>query len=134
MKEEMDSLAHNQTWDLVRLPAGKTTLQNKGVYKLKEEDGGRKRYKARLVVKGFAQKKGIDFDEIFSPVVKMTSIRTILSLVTVEDLHLEQLDVKTTFLYGDLDKEIYMQQPQGYEVKGKDKLVCRLKKSLYGLK
>jgi len=63
------------------------------------------------VVKGFAQKKGIDFDEIFSPVVKMTSIRTILSLVVVQDLHLEQLDVNTTFLHGDLQEEIYMQQP-----------------------
>jgi hypothetical protein len=62
-------------------------------------------------IKGFAQKKGIDFDEIFSHVVKMTSIRTILSLVAVEDLHLEQLDVKTTFLHGDLEEEIYMQQP-----------------------
>ena len=71
---------------------------------------------------------------IFSPVVKMTSIRTILSLVAVEHLHLEQLDVKTTFLHGDLEEEIYMQQPQGYEVKGKKNLVCRLKKSLYGLK
>eukprot|EP00253_Pinus_taeda_P003640 PITA_03640 len=134
MEEEMDSLMHNQTWDLVRLPAGKTTLQNKWVYRLKEEDGGKQRYKARLVVKGFAQKKGIDFDEIFFPVVKMTSTRTILSLVAAEDLHLKQLDVKTTFLHGDLEEEIYMQQPQGYEVKGKDKLVCRLKKSLYGLK
>jgi hypothetical protein len=90
---------------------------------LKEEDGGKKQYKARLVVKGFAQKKGIDFDEIFSPFVKMTSIETILSLVAVEYLHLEQLDVKTTFLQGDLEEEIYMQQPQGYEVKGKENLV-----------
>ena len=89
MKEEMDSLAHNQTWDLDRLPVGKITLQNKWVYRLKEEDGGKQRYKSRLVVKGFAQKKGIYFDEIFSPVVKMASIRTILSLVAVEDLHLE---------------------------------------------
>eukprot|EP00253_Pinus_taeda_P024163 PITA_24163 len=134
MKDEMESLAHNQTWDLVKLPAGKTTLQTKWVYRLKEEDGRRKRYKARLVVKGFAQKKGIVFDEIFSLVVKLTSIRTILSLVATKDLHLEQLDVKTTFLHGDLVEEIYMQHPQGYEVKGKEKLVCRLKKSLYGLK
>ena len=118
MEEEMDSLMHNQTWDLVRLPESKTTLQNKWVYRLKEEDGGKQRYKAILVVKGFAQKKGIDFDEIFSPVVKMNSIRTILSLVATEDLHLEQLDVKTTFLHGDLEEEIYMQQPEGYEVKG----------------
>jgi hypothetical protein len=101
---------------------------------LKKEDGGKKRYKDRLVVKGFAQKKGIDFDEIFSPVVKMTSIRTILSLVVVEYLHLEQLDVKKTFLHGDLEEDIYMQQAQGYEVKEKESLVCRLKKILYGLK
>ena len=86
-------------------------LQNKWVYRLKKEDGGNKRYKDRLIVKGFSQKKGIYFDEIFSPVVKMTSIRTILSLVAVEDLHLEHLYVKTTFLHGDLEEEIYMQQP-----------------------
>jgi hypothetical protein len=74
------------------------------VYRLKEEDGGKKRYKARPVVKGFAQKKGIYFDENFSHVVKMTSIRNILSLVVIKDLHLEQLDVKTTFLHGDLEE------------------------------
>jgi hypothetical protein len=134
MKEEMDSLVNNQTWDLVKLPAGKKELKNKWVYKLKEEDGGKKRYKARLVVKGFAQKKCIYFDEIFSPVVKMTSIMTILSLVVVEYLHLEQLDVKTTFLHGDLEEDIYMQQPQGYEIKGKENLVCILRNRLYGLK
>ena len=94
MDEEMDSLVRNQTWDLVKLLAEKRALQNKWVYKLKEEYGGKKWYKARLVVKGFAQKKGIDFDEIFSLVVKMTSIVTILSLVVVEDFLLEQLDVK----------------------------------------
>jgi hypothetical protein len=109
-------------------------LRNKWVYKLKEEDGGKKRYKDRLVVKGFAQKKCIYYDEIYSLLVKMTSIRTILSLVAVEYFHIEQLDVKITFLHGDLEEEIYMQQPQGYEVKGKETLVCRLKKSLYGLK
>jgi hypothetical protein len=101
---------------------------------LKEEDGGKKRYKARLVVNGFAQNKCIDFDEIFSHVVKMTLIGTILSLVAVEDLNLEQLVVKIVFLHGDLEEEIYMQQPQGYEVKGKENSVCKLKKSLYGLK
>jgi hypothetical protein len=76
---------------------------------LKEEYGGKNRYKARLVAKGFAQKKGIYFDEIFYPIVKMNSIRTILSLVAVEDLHLEQLDVKKTFLHGYFEEEIYMQ-------------------------
>ena len=104
MKEEMDSLVHNQTWNLVQFPTGIIPLQNKWVYKLKEEGGGKNRFKARLVVKGFAQKKGIDFDEIFSPIVKMTSIRTILSLVAVQDLHFEQLDVNTYFLHGDLEE------------------------------
>ena len=111
MDEEMDSLVRNQTWDLVEFHAGKKALQNKWVYRLKEEEGGKKLYKDILVVNGFAQNKGIYFDEIFSPVVKMTSIRTILSLVLVEDLHLEQLDVKTTLLHGDLEEYIYMQQP-----------------------
>ena len=92
------------------------------------------KYKARLVVKGFGQTKGIDFDEIFSPVVKMTSIRVILGLAASMDLELEQLDVKTAFLHGDLKEEIYMEQPKGYEVKGKEHMVCKLKKSLYGLK
>jgi hypothetical protein len=94
---------------------------------LKEEYGGKKWYKDKLVVNGFAQNKGVYFDEIFSPVFKMNSIRTILSLVEVEYLHLEQLDIKTTFLRGNLDEEIYMQQPQGYEFKGKDNLVCKYK-------
>jgi hypothetical protein len=116
------------------LPAGKRAFHNKWVYKLKEEDGSKKQYKARLIVKGFVKKKGIDFDEIFYAFVKMTSIRTILSLVAVEDLHLEQLDLKTSFLHRDLEEDIYMQQPQGYEVKGKENLVCRLNKSLYVLK
>jgi hypothetical protein len=89
MKEEMDSLSNNHTWDLVQFPVGKREFQNKWVYRLKEEDGGKKRYRDRLVFKVFAQKKGTYFDEIFSPIVKMTSIRNILSLVVVKGLHLE---------------------------------------------
>ena len=80
------------------------------------------------------RKKGIDFDEIFSPVVKMSSIRVVLILTASLDLELEQLDVKTAFLHGDLNEEIYMSQPEGFEVKGKEHMVCKLKKSLYGLK
>ena len=134
MIDKMNFLLQNKTQNLCKLPTGKKDLQNKWVYWLKEENGGKKKFKARLVVKGFAQKKGIDFNEIFSPVVKMTSTCIVLSIVVTEDLHLEQLDVKTTFLHGDLDEEIYMTQPQGFEVKGKENLVCKLKKSLYGLK
>ena len=101
---------------------------------MKEEPDGSRRYKARLVVKGFQQKQGIDFTEIFSPVVKMTTIRVILSIVAAENLHLEQLDVKTAFLHGDLEEDIYMVQPEGFNVPGKENLVCKLHKSLYGFR
>ena len=134
MRDEMGSLLKNKTWDLTKLPAGKKALQNKWVFRIKDESDGSKRYKARLVVKGFQQKKGIDYNEIFSPVVKMTTIRLVLSIVAAENLHLEQLDVKTAFLHGDLDEDIYMVQPEGFETKGKEHMVCKLKKSLYGLK
>ena len=134
MKDEIKSLQKNGTWSLTKLPEGKKALQNKWVYRLKEESDGSRRYKARLVVKGFQQKHGIDFTEIFSPVVKMTTIRVILSIVAAENLHLEQLDVKTAFLHGDLEEDIYMTQPEGFEVPGKENLVCKLHKSLYGLK
>ena len=79
-----------------------------------------------MVVKGFKQKKGIDFDEIFSPVVKMTSIRTILSIAASLDLEVEQLDGKTAFLHGDLEEKIYMEQPEGFAVSGKKHMVCKL--------
>ena len=92
------------------------------------------KYKARLVGKGYSQVEGIDFGEIFSPVTKFTSITFLLSIATAFDLELEQMDVKTTFLHGDLEEEIYMKQPEGFIVKGKNELVCKLKKSLYGLK
>ena len=135
MQEEMESLQKNGTYKLVELPKGKRPLKCKWVFKLKKDGNGKLvRYKARLVVKGFKQKKGIDFDEIFSPVVKMTSIRTILSLAASLDLEVEQLDVKTAFLHGDLEEEIYMEQPEGFEVAGKKHMVCKLNKSLYGLK
>jgi ATP-binding cassette subfamily B (MDR/TAP) protein 1 len=135
MQEEMQSLHENLTYKLVALPKGKRALKNKWVYKLKtEENNSRPRYKARLVVKGFSQKKGIDFEEIFSPVVKMSSIRVVLGLAASLNLEVEQLDVKTAFLHGDLEEEIYMEQPEGFKVKGKENLVCQLKKSLYGLK
>ena len=108
---------------------------DKWVFKLKNgEDGNSPRYKARIVIKGYQPKKGVDFDEIFAPFVKTTSIRTVLSIAASVNLEIEQLDVKTAFLHGKLDEEIYMQQPKGFAEKGKENLVCRLKKSLYGLK
>ena len=135
MQEEMHSLLKNDTYELVELPKGRKALRNKWVFKLKKDsDGKLLKYKARLVVKGFGQKKGINFDEIFSPVVKMSSIRVVLGLTASLDLELEQLDVKTAFLHGDLNEEIYMSQPEGFEVKGEEHMVCKLKKSLYWLK
>ncbi|RVX02449.1 Retrovirus-related Pol polyprotein from transposon TNT 1-94 [Vitis vinifera] len=110
-EDEMDSLLGNQTWELTELPVGKKALHNKWVYRIKNEHDGSKRYKARLVVKGFQQKEGIDYTEIFSP-----------------------LDVKTTFLHGDLEEDFYMIQPEGFIVQGQENLVCKLRKSLYGLK
>ena len=92
------------------------------------------KYKARLVEKGYSQVEGIDFGEIFSPVAKLTSIRFLPFIVVAFDLEVEQMDVKTSFFHGDLEEEIYMKQPKGFIVKGKNELVCKLKKSLYGLK
>ena len=129
----MKPLTSNQTWELVELPMGKKTLHNKWVYRVKEEHDGSKRYKARLVVKAFQQKEGIDYTEIFAPVVKLNTIRSVLSIVACEGLYLEQLDVKIAFLDGDLDEEIYM-YPKGFSKEGKNNIVCRLKKSLYCLK
>jgi ATP-binding cassette subfamily B (MDR/TAP) protein 1 len=134
MKDEMSSLLKNKTWELTTLPEGKKALQNKWVYRVKTEHDGSKRFKARLVVKGFQQKKGIDYSEIFSPVVKLTTIRVVLGIVAAENLHLEQLDVKTAFLHGNLEEDIYMQQPEGFAMQGKENQVCKLQKSLYGLK
>ena len=135
MHEEMKALHKNNTYELMRLPKGKRALKNKWVLKRKSKPNkSQPRYKARLVMKDFSQKKVIDFEEIFSPVVKMYSMRVMLGLATSMNLEIEQLDVKTIFLHGDLEKEIYMEQPEGFTIKSKEHLVCRLKKSLYGLK
>ena len=89
MKDEMNSLLGNQTWELTELPVGKKALHNKWVYRIKNEHDGSKRYKAKLVVKGFQQKEGIDYIEIFSPVVKMITIRLVLGMVAAVNLHFE---------------------------------------------
>ena len=89
MKDEMDSLLGNQTWNLTKLPVGKKVLYNKWVYKIKNEHDGSKRYKPRLVVKGFQQKEGIDYTEIFSSIMKMSTIRLVLGMVAAENLHFE---------------------------------------------
>ncbi|KAG8501803.1 hypothetical protein CXB51_004715 [Gossypium anomalum] len=136
MQEKMESLHKNKTWDRVKLPKGKKTVRCKWVFKKKEGTPGveEPKYKTRLVAKGYSQVPGVDFTDVFSPVVKHNSIRALLGIVAMHDLELEQLDVKTAFLHGELEEDIYMQQPEGFTVSEKEDYVCLLKKSLYGLK
>jgi hypothetical protein len=132
MEEEMASLDKNEAWDLVELPTRRNLVGSKWVFKKKLNAKGKvEKYKAQLVAKGYSQVEGIDFGEIFSPVTKLTSIR---SVVVAFDFEVEQMDVKATFLHGDLEEEIFIKKLEGYAVKGKKELVCKLKKSLYGLK
>lgn len=134
MDDEMASLLSLGTWELATLPAGARALPVKWVYKVKRDPKGNlERFKARLVVKGFAQRPGIDFQEVFAPVSKHTTFRALLSNVAKHDLHLHHLDVKTAFLNGVLEEELWMMQPEGYQQDDKS-LACKLKKTLYGLK
>ena len=135
MSKEMRSLKENQVWELTALPPGKKAIGCKWVYKVKTDgDGLIERYKARLVARGFDQKFGSDYDETFCPVVRMESLRTLIALSTQHGLELHHVDVATAFLNGTLQREVYMEQPTGYKKEGEEHLVCRLRKSIYGLK
>ena len=135
MNEELKSMANNDVWDLIELPNSCKPVSCKWVFKTKRDTKGNiERFKARLVAKGFTQKEGIDYNDTFSPVSKKDSLRIIMALVAHFDLELHQMDVKTAFLNGNLDEDIYMEQPEGFAKKGNEHLVCKLKKSIYGLK
>lgn len=136
MEEELQSLNKNNTWRIVEKPKNQKLVGCKWLYKMKPgatETAG-VRYKARLVAKGFSQKEGVDYNEIFSPVVKHCSIRILLSLVAQHDLELHQMDVTTAFLHGRLIESIYMQIPEGVHVDEAERKACKLERSLYGLK
>jgi len=134
-EEEIKSLMDNKSWNLLKLPDNRKAIGCKWVFKLKRDtDGKINRYKARLVAKGFSQKEDIDYNETFAPVAKYSSIRIILSIAATMNMNIIQLDVKTAFLYGKLNEEIYMQQPEGFITEGKEAFVCKLNKSIYGLK
>lgn len=133
MNEEMNSLHVNQTWTLVPKPVDCSLVDCKWLFKVKNEVDS-VRYKARLVAKGFTQKEGIDYTEIFAPVVKFTTVRIMLALVAHFNWELKQMDVKTAFLHGELNEKIFMKQPEGFIDKRHPDYVCLLHKSLYGLK
>jgi hypothetical protein len=135
MDEEMAALDVNATWELVALPKDKKVIGCKWVYKVKHNvDGSVSKYKARLVAKGYAQTYGIDYEETYSPVAKMTTVRAIIAMAATKGWSLHEMDVKNVFLHGNLWEEVYMEQPQGYVDQTRPNLVCRLKKTLYGLK
>ena len=125
----------NHVWSLVKAPKDQKPVNCKWVFKKKlAADGSISSYKARLVAQGFTQQYGVNYDETFAPVVRFESVRSLLSLAAEKGLLLHQMDVSAAFLNGELDEEIYMSQPQGFIIPGKENLVCKLQKSLYGLK
>ncbi|KAI5338280.1 hypothetical protein L3X38_017551 [Prunus dulcis] len=136
MTEEIESFYKNSVWELVPKPKDRKLVGCKWVFRKKEGlyEQDAVRFKARLMAKGYSQKEGVDYDEIFSPVVKHTSIRLLLAMATQHDMEIEQMDVKIVFLHGDLEETIFMAQPEGFVEYGKENLLCQLRKSLYGLK
>lgn len=135
MKEELRSIEKNHTWELVKLPPNKQPIAVRWVYKQKlKPDGSIAKHKARLVAKGFLQRAGLDYNEVFAPVARIETIRLVIALASMRSWPLFQLDVKSTFLNGPLEEEVYVMQPPGFEIEeGKD-MVYKLKKALYGLK
>lgn len=135
MDEEISSIEKNQTWSLTKLPQGVKCIGVKWIYKTKlDEHGEAKKHKARLVAKGYSQEHGIDYTEVYAPVARMDTIRTIMSIAAQRNWDIYQLDVKSAFLYGILKEDVYIQQPDGYEIKGEEDKVYKLHKALYGLK
>jgi hypothetical protein len=135
MDEELDQIEKNDTRELVPRPKNKNVIGTKWFFINKlDEDGQVTRKKARLVCKGYTQVEGIDFEETFSPVFKMESIRFLLAYVCSKNIKVYQMDVKSTFLNGELVEEVYIEQPKGFQLSENENCVCKLKKAFYGLK
>lgn len=135
MRQELDAIEANKTWELVTLPPGHKTIGVKWIFKLKKDAEGRiVKHKARLVAKGYAQEYGVDFDEVYAPVTRLETVRLLLALAAKLEWEVHHLDVKTAFLKGDLKEEVYVSQPEGFEISGQEHMVYRLWKALYGLR
>nr|GEZ71668.1 retrotransposon protein, putative, Ty1-copia subclass [Tanacetum cinerariifolium] len=135
IQSEINSIVHKNTWKLIDIPLRHKPIGHKWIFKKKlRPDGTIEKYKARLVAKGYCQKEGQDFFDTYSLVTRITSIRILIAITAIHNLIIHQIDVKTAFLNGELDEEIYIQQHKGFVVKGQDHKVCKLVKSLYGLK
>lgn len=133
--EEINVIKKNDTWKLATLPKGQKAIGVKWVYKAKKNEKGEvERYKARLVAKGYSQCAEIDHEEVFAPVARLETIRLLISLVAYNNWKIYQMDVKSAFLNGLLEEEVYIEQPMGYVIKGHESKVLRLKKAIYGLK
>jgi hypothetical protein len=135
MKSEMESMYENQVWPLVELPNDRKAVENKWIFKKKTDaDGNVTIYKARLVTKGFRQIQGVDYDETFSPVAMLKSVRIMLAIAAFFDYEIWQMDVKTVFLNGNIEEELYMVQPKGFVDPKDANKVCKLQRSIYWLK
>lgn len=138
IEEELASLHENKTWVLIpkeEMESGHRPLGGKWVYKVKRDvDGNVARFKARWVIKGYLQQFGVDFDQTYASVVKPMASRTLFALAAFFDLDIDQMDVKTSFLYGLIDQFVYMEVPKGTETEATKNMVCKLLKALYGLK
>jgi hypothetical protein len=132
--EEINAHLQNGTWSIVKLPPGKKAIGSGWVWRVKfRADGSIEHYKGRFVAKGYSQRPGFDYNEVFAPTVRNTTIRTVIALAAIEDLHLQTVDISNAFLKGELEEEIYMEQPEGFREFGPE-YVCKLQKSIYGLK
>ena len=135
MVEEYDSIIKNNAWEFVPRPVGKSVVGSRWIYNVNQaEDGSVEMYKAIFVARGFSQVEGIDYEETFAIVARYSSIRSILALSTQMGQRIHQMDVKTVFLNGVIEEEVYIEQQEGFEIFDSESHVCRLKRALYGLK
>lgn len=134
-EEEIASIVKNKTWDLADLPKGAKAIGLKWIFKIKRNsDGSINKYKSRLVAKGYIQRHGVDFEEVFAPVARIETVRFIIALAASRGWRIHHLDVKTAFLHGDLKETVFLSQPEGFKVKGSEDKVYKLNKALYGLR